>query len=127
MLAKHFAIRILTPAEAVAMVREKIQERDDFNRQVARVSAANYQIGPTATSVAANRTVACDNRQLASALSPSRLITALTPGVMLRVPSAIAELACAQSKSCVQRIRRLVQQFDLARPRFRIQERYFRQ
>lgn len=36
MLAKRLAIRILTPDEAVAMVREHIQERDNFNRQVAR-------------------------------------------------------------------------------------------
>jgi hypothetical protein len=35
-LAARFAVRILTPDEAVAFVREKIRERDDFNRQVVR-------------------------------------------------------------------------------------------
>jgi hypothetical protein len=35
-LTMAFGIRILTSDEAVAFVREKIQERDDFNRQVVR-------------------------------------------------------------------------------------------
>jgi hypothetical protein len=35
-LAKRFAIRILTPDEAVTMVQEKIRERDESNRHVAR-------------------------------------------------------------------------------------------
>ncbi len=35
-LPQRFAIRILTPDEAVAFVRERIRERDDFNRQVSR-------------------------------------------------------------------------------------------
>ena len=35
-LARRFRVRILTPDEAVAFVRDKIRERDDFNRQVVR-------------------------------------------------------------------------------------------
>ena len=35
-LAGRFGMRILTADEAVAFVREKIRERDDFNRQVVR-------------------------------------------------------------------------------------------
>jgi hypothetical protein len=37
-LAKLFAIRILSPDEAVAFVREKIRERDVFNERLARES-----------------------------------------------------------------------------------------
>jgi hypothetical protein len=33
-LARRFGVRILTADEAVALVRVKIRERDDFNRQV---------------------------------------------------------------------------------------------
>jgi hypothetical protein len=33
-LARRFGVRILTADEAVAFVREKLRERDDFNRQV---------------------------------------------------------------------------------------------
>jgi hypothetical protein len=35
-LSQRFSVRILTPDEAVAMVREKVRERDDLNRQVVR-------------------------------------------------------------------------------------------
>jgi hypothetical protein len=33
-LTRRFGVRILTPDEAVAFVRAKIRERDDFNRQI---------------------------------------------------------------------------------------------
>jgi hypothetical protein len=35
-LSKRFSIQILTADEAVIFVREKIQERDDFNRRIVR-------------------------------------------------------------------------------------------
>jgi len=35
-LARRFGVRILTADEAIAFVREKIRERDEFNRQVVR-------------------------------------------------------------------------------------------